>query len=173
MRKWWKDTNDPSGSFHSAVKEERAVSFSFPRPKVYGTAERFSGNLPASVAVNPPAAHGPWVPLVDQQRRCHELCPPNRMKLGVTNRKGKSRGSGEAVSVIPQWSAVPCRWNSNFHMGNTLQVILSFYSKKWGCKTRLLLLSLPEQWHRVWGQNLSSQPLQRGRQRSVLTIRAS
>lgn len=62
MRKWWKDTNDPSGSFHSAVKEERAIqSFSLPQPKVYGTVKRFSENLSASVTVNPPAAHGPWV----------------------------------------------------------------------------------------------------------------
>lgn len=62
MRKWWKDTNDPSGSFHSAVKEEHAIqSFSLPWLKVYGTVERFSENFPASVTVNPPAAHGPWV----------------------------------------------------------------------------------------------------------------
>lgn len=60
MRKWWKDTNDPSGSFHSAVKEESAIQFQFATTEGLRYSREVFREPPSLCCCKPTSC--PWTP---------------------------------------------------------------------------------------------------------------
>lgn len=107
MRKWWKDTNDPSGSFHSVVP---VIQFQF-LPQLKGKPNFWqfhTENIPRSVPAE--CSQGTAVALP-------QLCPPHHTKLRVTNKRTSPRhccGPAGALWVpgelgILRWKTT-CKW---------------------------------------------------------------
>lgn len=114
MRKWWKDTNDPSGSFQAC--DTIAVCHNW---RVQRTSQplslqthRDNNGIVTALSSTPHQARGDkW------EHKSQALL-------------GASRSS----VVPPGKSAVPWRWKRNSLMENNLQVILSFSVGKGGCR---------------------------------------